>query len=243
MNLRFPQHVRPLAAGESFNFACHSGLQCFTNCCRDLELALTPYDVLRLKKKLGMDSADFLDRFVIIEQEDHEAFPRFYLTMIDDGRASCPFISGDGCQVYDSRPGACRTYPLGRAVSKTAAAGKEEFFVLLTEPHCRGFDTEQCFTAATWVRDQDLLLYNALNDEVLSLVQHSRIRQGAKLTDQQTELFITALYNLDAFRSLLQTSAEAADVPADDLFLLRFAVHWLTRKLFGESENRETLLS
>ncbi|MFH0789406.1 MAG: YkgJ family cysteine cluster protein, partial [Pseudomonadota bacterium] len=49
--------------GDSFSFACHPGVSCFTECCRDLNCVLTPYDLLRLKKSLGMTSSDLLDQF------------------------------------------------------------------------------------------------------------------------------------------------------------------------------------
>jgi hypothetical protein len=37
------------AAQETFRFACHKDLPCFTKCCNDLKLVLTPYDILRLQ--------------------------------------------------------------------------------------------------------------------------------------------------------------------------------------------------
>ncbi len=42
--------IRPVVQDETFRFACHSQLPCFTRCCADLKLVLTPYDILRLKK-------------------------------------------------------------------------------------------------------------------------------------------------------------------------------------------------
>jgi Fe-S-cluster containining protein len=245
MSQQLPQHVRPLAAGESFTFTCRPDVECFTNCCRDLELALTPYDVLRLKHKLRMTSADFLDRFVILEQDSHETFPRLYLTMVDDGKASCPFITENGCRVYDSRPGACRAYPLGRGVSLDDSGARGERYVLLTEPHCLGFDTTVHFTAKTWEQDQDLTAYNDLNDEILALLQHRLVKKGRRLSRAQTDLFILGLYNLDEFRNLLNSS-KVSSLPRPmteslagtsihaDTALLRFAVHWLINELFGK---------
>ena len=42
------QQILPTATDRPFTFACHPGVPCFTECCRELDLALTPYDVLRL---------------------------------------------------------------------------------------------------------------------------------------------------------------------------------------------------
>jgi Fe-S-cluster containining protein len=247
MGLQLPENVKRLAPGEKFRFACHAQVECFTDCCRDLELALTPYDVLRLKKALKMHSRAFLDRFVILEQEEQEPFPRLYLTMVDDGRASCPFVSPAGCTVYADRPGACRTYPLGRAVSRDISGRCTEFYVLLFEPHCRGHHsaTAADFTVATWTDDQGLAPYNSANDALLPLLQHEQVRQGRKLTPREKELFLMALYDLDTFRDFLQqtdssgpntlTPAEMEHLDADDTGLLYFAVRWLGCEIFGES--------
>ena len=121
-----------IGANEPFAFDCHKGVGCFTHCCRQLDLALTPYDVLRLKNALSMHSAQFLDNYVIIEREDGEVFPRFYLTMVDDGNASCVFVTKDGCSLYPDRPGACRVYPMGRASMRRPDGSIEDQYVLST---------------------------------------------------------------------------------------------------------------
>jgi Fe-S-cluster containining protein len=253
MDAQLPQYARKLHDGEAFSFRCHEDLPCFTSCCRDLELALTPYDVLRLKNALQMKSGDFLHRYVIIEKEEHETFPRFYLTMVDDGRASCPFITGTGCRAYNNRPGACRTYPLGRAVSVNPDGCKEEFHVLLTESHCRGFDASTQFTIDTWNTDQDLIHYNMVNDEVMSLLQHEGVKQGGRLSKEQVDMFTFSLYNLDEFRSVVRQKNFVSALPEamqtmlpdieDDTILLRFAVNWLKNEFFGDTNRCESLFS
>jgi Fe-S-cluster containining protein len=246
MDLQLPENVKRLAPGEKFKFACHAEVSCFTDCCRDLELALTPYDILRLKKALKMDSQAFLDRYVILEQEEKEPFPRLYLTMVDDGRASCPFVTQTGCTVYADRPGACRTYPLGRAVSRNMHGRCTELYVLLSESHCHGHHTATGagFTVATWTDDQGLAPYNAANDALLPLLQHEQVKLGRKLTHRERELFLMALYDLDTFRDFLQqidfsgptplTPAKLEYLAADDARLFYFAVGWLESELFGE---------
>ena len=48
---------------DTFSFHCHSGVSCFNQCCRNLNLFLYPYDVLRLKHRLDISSDQFLDTF------------------------------------------------------------------------------------------------------------------------------------------------------------------------------------
>lgn len=232
-----PQQVSRLAAGDEFRFGCHPGVACFTDCCRELELALTPYDVLRLKKALQLNSAEFLRQYVLLEQEDGDPFPHCYLAMVDDGRASCPFVSAAGCRVYQDRPGACRAYPVGRAASLSGCGGRREWHVLIREPHCHGFEAETLFSSATWTADQGLEPYNRYNDEWMALLQHPRIRQGALLGREQRELFLLALFNLDEFRLLLASrEVTPGSGTADDPGLLSFAVGWLIGEFFGKDE-------
>lgn len=236
-----PRNVERMEEGETFRFSCHPSVPCFTDCCRQLELALTPYDVLRLKKGCGLRSEEFLDRYVIMEQEEDETFPRFYLTMVDDGRASCVFVADSGCTVYQDRPGACRAYPLGRAAIRQADNSMEEFFVLLQEGHCQGFQEQQGQDAGSYSTEQGLPTYNRFNDAVAALLQHEQIRQGKRLSGGQIEHFILALYNLDRFRTLLLTgelpeTEEPDEATRDRLFddeeLLLYAIDWLQDILF-----------
>jgi hypothetical protein len=206
-----------------------------------LELALTPYDVLRLKKATGLTSGQLLDRYVIMEQDPGEPFPRFYLTMVDDGRASCVFVRDSGCSVYEHRPAACRAYPLGRAVILSETGIMAEHFVLLQEDHCRGFQEPVEQTALQYSRGQDLLTYNRFNDAVAAIYQHDSIRKGFIPTSKQIDLFILALYNIDSFREMLLSGkllSPASLTPADkihlmsDEALLLFAIDWLVIQLF-----------
>ena len=45
--------------GNRFRFRCHKEIPCFTECCAKLDLLLTPYDVLRIKNRLKIDSEEF----------------------------------------------------------------------------------------------------------------------------------------------------------------------------------------
>ena len=39
---------------STFRFSCHPGVACFNRCCADVNIFLTPYDVLRMKNRLGI---------------------------------------------------------------------------------------------------------------------------------------------------------------------------------------------
>ncbi len=242
MSLKLPDNFHTLGAADKFTFACHPQVPCYTQCCHQLELALTPYDVLRLKNKMAIQSGIFLENYVIIEWDEKEPFPLCYLTMIDDGQASCAFLSPQGCTVYDDRPGSCRTYPLGRGARQTPEGLIEELLVLIREPHCQGFNQSVSQTAKQYFKSQELAPYNHYNDKILGLLKHEKIQKGFRPNKQQLDLFILALYNLDMFRQeiaegriTLNNSLTAPKLKAlagDDEEMLNIGIEWLHHKLF-----------
>lgn len=240
---QLPNYVTRLARTETFAFSCHKEVKCFTDCCRMLELALTPYDVLRLRRATGLTSSQLLDSHIITEQDPGEPFPRFYLTMVDDGRASCVFVAEQGCTVYEHRPAACRAYPLGRGVMLGEEGTMEEHFVLMREDHCLGFQEPVPQNAMQYSVEQELLTYNSFNDAVAAIHQHGSIRKGLIPSASQIDLFILALYNIDTFRemaledrldSVTLTSTEKKHIMSDENLLL-FGIDWLGQQLFEPS--------
>ena len=244
MNNELPENFQPLASDEEFSFACHPGVPCFMECCRQLDLALTPYDVLRLKNRLNLHSGKFLEQYVIIEWEEGMIFPSCFLTMVDDGRASCVFVTDKGCSVYEDRPGACRAYPVGRGASRMGDGTVKEQFVLVKEPHCRGFHEDHEQTASDYFLDQGLRTYNRFNDLLMELLQHPRIHFGFRPTRPQLDQFILALYNPDTFRREMAEDGISMNRPlapmelkalaGDDEELLLLGVRWLMQEFFNE---------
>jgi len=238
------QAIIPIQAEEKFSFACHPGVPCFTECCRQLDLALTPYDVLRLKNKLGLHSGSFLEQYVIVGLEEGQIFPTCYLTMVDDGRASCVFVTSEGCSVYADRPSACRAYPVGRGMRLKPDGGEEELFVLVRESHCQGFHENKQHTPAGYFENQELNAYNQANDELLPLIQHEKIKAGFRPDRDQLDQYMLALYNLDMFRQEMAdgrvkmnrplTPLELQGMAGDDEELLRLGIRWLRQEYFGE---------
>lgn len=239
MNAELPGQLKPIDPAEPFHFLCHQRIACFTDCCRELELALTPYDVLRLRRATGIHSATLHDTCIIEEQDDHSPFPSFYLSMVDDGRASCVFVRPEGCSIYAHRPGACRAYPVGRGTAK-ADGRLQERFVLLQEPHCRGFQQNTLQTVQGYMKSQELEPYNRFNDLLVEITQHHKIKSGMRPNAGQIRLYRLALYDLDSFREgltngELNLSMELPPGLDDDEVLLSFALTWLKNELFGQS--------
>ncbi len=226
-DISLPQNVRKLGVKERFRFACHCGVPCFTDCCRQLDLALTPYDVLRLRQALGISCTEFLDRYTMVELTDDDIFPQVFLTMVDDGRASCPFVSEDGCSVYADRPGACRTYPVGRGAYMDDNDQPADFHVLLSEPHCRGLEDGPERSVADWNTDQDIAVYNEYNDLVMAIIHHKRIKEGFRPNEEQQQRYLNVLYNPDGSVCLTKSR------PVNSEELLKLAIRLLVDELPG----------
>ncbi len=231
-----------------FRFACHAGVACFTDCCRDLHLVLTPYDVARLRRSLGMDASEFLSRYTTTDEDPTWRVPIVKLRMEERAGRPCPFVTERGCRVYEDRPGACRAYPLGRAARRVPSAGPtpagiEEDFFLVREPHCLGFREGPEWTAESWMASQGLAPYNEMNDLWMAFLSRHRPGRERTLTPEQWRMFFMACYSLDRFRRFvfetrflrLYAVAEARreEIARSDEALLRFAFGWLAHALCG----------
>ena len=228
-----------------FKFGCHPEIACFTVCCAKLSLVLTPYDVLRLKNRLQLPSNIFLDRYTTSYVDEHYGAPVVKLKMNEDEQRQCPFVSREGCTVYEDRPGACRMYPVGRAASKIPGWDKAgEYYFLVKEAHCLGFNEQREWTVEEWIEDQGLAEYNTMNDLFLDITAGIPAKRLKSLSDKQLGMFHMACYNLDEFRKFLfsTTFLERFDLEpqlidrlrTDETELIRFSCRWLRFALFGE---------
>ncbi len=228
-----------------FVFACHPGVGCFNQCCRKLELWLTPYDCLRLKQRLKISSEELVDRYTEVEPgQNGWPMPRLRMRE-DDPEQTCPFLTPQGCGVYEDRPGACRTYPLGRAAKGGTSDGLlEEGFFLVREEHCQGFQEGKTWTPQEWTKDQGLETYNAVNDLFLPLITRQAADPDPQVIAKKMRMFFMACYNLEQFRSLVcgPRFRQLFDVPqlrlelaeTNDLELLKLAFDWLKFSIFAD---------
>jgi len=239
-----PDHNRQVIGDSPFHFRCHPGVSCYLLCCHKVELRLFPYDVLRLKNRLGLDSAAFLDQYSRVGQGAHPYFPAVLLNMQDKEGYPCPFLVEDGCAVYADRPSACRTYPLERAVEKTAERGRLKNHYFMTDhPYCKGHQEDHSYTVKQWEREQQLHEYNLLNDMWAEVDAFFATNpwQGEGQAGPRQRLAFMVCYNLDAFRSytrqhsLLRQYRLDRDrrrrIEGDDVELLKFGFDWLLHVL------------
>ena len=234
-----------LTKASHFKFACHPGVPCFNACCADVNIFLTPYDIIRLKQALGVTSTEFLSKYTISPFDKKLHYPIILLAMNDDEKRTCPFVGDKGCTVYADRPWACRMYPLGLASPMQGYDDlDEEFYFLLEEKVCKGHGESAEQTVGQWLESQGITGYDEMGEEFKEISMHPYFQKGKTLTPEKIEMFFTVCYNLDSFRafvfksSFLQkfevTPEIAEKIKTDDVELLRFGYRWLRFALFGE---------
>jgi len=72
------------------------------NCCRKVSPLLKSKDIERLAAFLGLSRTAFCEKYLVESEEDRG----FHFKTLP-----CPFLEGNLCTVYSSRPHDCRSYP------------------------------------------------------------------------------------------------------------------------------------
>ncbi len=182
------QELEPV---DKFNFACYPGIKCFNECCKNLNLALTPYDVLRMARGLKITTTEFLEKYTSRHVGMATGLPVVVLKMVN---GSCPFVTDKGCAIYAHRPTPCRLYPLARV-----RIGEEVQYYLLREDFCLGHAEKREWSPERWIEDQDAMEYNSMNDLFFELVS-AKNRSGRTLEEREIEEIYKACFDVDRFK-------------------------------------------
>ncbi len=238
INVGMVEPVR-LNLKSKFKFMCHKGIGCFTRCCGSTDILLTPYDVVRIKNRLGISSSEFLKQYTTIQIDENSKHPNVILKMGQEGQRRCPFVTEEGCTIYEDRPTNCRYYPLGQAIMRVQKENKivnEEFYFLIKDENCLGYSEDREWTVEEWRIDQGADIYDEMNKEWKE-IQLRRDPQGESMDETKQKLFYMASYDLDAFRKFLRATnvldffeidnRELEDIQTDEIALMRFAFKYL----------------
>jgi Fe-S-cluster containining protein len=234
-----------LKTGERFLFACNELVPCFNRCCSELTMPLAPYDVLRLRRNLDIDSDSFIKQFTTVQLYPDTGFPLPLLKMLDGPDALCPFVTPAGCSVYEDRSAACRAYPLGRGAKPGPDGTVSERFFLVREDHCHCFDAGRQWTAREWLAAQGLEPYNSSNDRYMRLMAQVKA-SGQPVSERMATMCLLAFFQLDRFKNFMESmglldKVEMAHerhmaVLEDEEARLNFAFDWIELVLFGSAE-------
>jgi uncharacterized protein len=222
---------------DTFHFKCHPGIDCFNSCCRDVTIFLHPLDVVRLRKALNITSQDFLEQHTHRVVAPVSGLPAVVLKMREDETKTCPFVTEQGCGVYENRPYSCRLYPLD------TEQGVEYTFIV-NSARCHGLTEQEEWTVERWRKEQGLYDYDDLDHEFKDVMCAHEQWEAPVEDSRMQSMFLMALYDPDRFREFVFKSTFLSKFHVDDdiiekirnedVALLYFAAQWLRFSLFGK---------
>lgn len=235
-----------LSNDDEFQFDCHPGISCFNACCRNIDISILPYDILRLKNRLGISSSKWVNSYTVPFAMDQHQLPGLKLAT-QEGNKACVFLSEEGCQVYEDRPTACRYYALGSmGIRREGNAHVEDVFFKVKEDHCKGHDEPKKQTVGEYRKSQGVEKYDEMNREWRDIILKKRSSGptvGAP-SERSLQLFDMCSYDIDTFEKFIKSDSftklfklneeTRKEVENDQEALLLFAARFLKQVLFGE---------
>ena len=236
-----------LNAKSKFRFRCYPGIACFTKCCSGIKIYLTPYDIFRLKNRLGLDYKNFLVQYTEPAVIEKSQLPIVAIRLKDDENRSCPFVTPEGCSVYSDRPLTCRYYPIGMGtMKKDDNKTGENFFIKIKEDHCLGHNENTEWTIDEWRADQESDLYDEMNSDWMAVVLKAKTLGFVDFSQKSLDLFFFVSTNLDLFKEFVLSGrfieAYGLDrgyvekLMTNELEFLKFSLKWLRFAMFGEGD-------
>ncbi|MBI5659270.1 MAG: YkgJ family cysteine cluster protein [Nitrosomonadales bacterium] len=233
--------------GKEIQFRCREGIACWNACCSNIDISLTPCDILRLKRHFGMGSGELLKQYTVPYEMEQGGIAGVKLRPVANGTA-CRFMKPEGCGVYADRPTACRYYPVALlSMRKQGEATDRDSYALVKEEHCLGHSEPRRITVDDYRKEQGLAEYDELARgwRQLILKRKSSGPSIGKPSRRSLELFFMACYDLDRFAAFVASEgfSDLYDVPADemqkilcdDTELMLFGFRFLKQVLYGEN--------
>ncbi|HEY5602718.1 MAG TPA: YkgJ family cysteine cluster protein [Gammaproteobacteria bacterium] len=245
----FKNPVKPVqyTLDDRIQFNCHKGIACFNKCCKSIEIQLTPYDILRLKKHFDLTSKEFVARYTMPFEMDAHSMPGLRLVH-KPGTTECVFLTEEGCSVYADRPTVCRYYALGNmGVRKKDGDKVEDVYFLVKEDHCLGHYEPKTQTVRDYLHEQGADQYDEFNKDWRDIIIKKRSSGPTigKPSERSMQLFDMCSYDIDNFREFIQSPSFQSifDLDEDttrtliekDGELLKFAMRFLKQVLYGET--------
>ena len=235
-----------LKLDHKIRFHCYKGISCFNACCRNIDITLTPHDIIRLKRRMNMTSSQWVGRYTIPFPMDSHGMPGLKLAT-KPGINECIFLEKKGCSVYQDRPVSCRYYALGNmGVKKQGKQSVDDIFFIVKEEHCKGHDEPRSLTVKEYLEEQEVAEYDQANYQWRDIVLKKRSAGPTvgKPTPRSLQLFDMCSYDIDNFRiffesdgfqdvfDIAQSERQSLLDNEDKLFL--FACRFLKQVLYGE---------
>ena len=249
-NLPFPgSPVVPQTfdGSKEIQFQCRKGIACWNACCSNIDISLTPYDILRLKRRFEIGSGEFLQKHTVPYEMEQGGIAGVKLRPVANGTA-CQFMTAEGCTVYEDRPTACRYYPVALlSMRRQDEYTDRDSYALVKEDHCLGHNEPRRIPIDDYRKEQGVVEYDKLARgwRQLILKKKSSGPSIGKPSRRSLELFFMVCYDLDRFRSFVVSEGfgelydlntkETIEILGDDTELMLFGFRFLKQVLYGEN--------
>jgi Fe-S-cluster containining protein len=144
-----------LQRDSAFSYQCNA----CSRCCHNKAIRVGSYEILRLARRLGMTTTEFIER--------HTEAGGTVLRMQDENNCACIFLNQQGCSVHTDRPLACRLYPLARWID---ADGHESFGHMTPHPKTEGIYGTSA-TLADYLDKQGVAPFFEMGDRYAAIYQ------------------------------------------------------------------------
>jgi len=242
-----PVLPKQLSGDAIIQFRCHKGIDCFNACCRNIDIMLTPYDIIRLKQRLDIRSTEFLRQYTEPFEFTKDSVAGVKLKPVEGGTA-CQFMTEAGCSVYEDRPTACSYYPVGLLSTRSQDENFDRAsYALVKEDHCHGHFEDRKLTIDAYRKEQGLEEYDEKGrlwrQQILKVKSAGPYIGKMSLTSRK--FFFMASYDLDRFREFIRSEGFATtyDVDADtmnrlltdDIALMEFGDRMIRQIMYAEN--------
>jgi len=235
-----------LEGDKVIQFQCRQGIDCWNACCSNIDISLTPVDILRLSRRLNISTTEFLMHYTFPYELEPNGIAGVKFKPVENGSA-CQFMRPEGCDVYTDRPTACRYYPVALlSMRRSDEYTDRNAYALVKEAHCHGHNEPRQLSIEEYRREQGIVEYDELARGWRQLVLKKK-SSGPVIgtpSKRSLQLWFMACYDLDRFRDFIASTAfnEAYDIPWDEMQkilstddeLMLFAFRFLRQTMFGE---------
>ena len=235
-----------LEGTTTIQFQCRKGIDCWNACCSNIDISLTPVDILRLSRRLDISTTEFLVQYTFPYELEPNGIAGVKFKPVENGSA-CQFMRPEGCDVYTDRPTACRYYPVALlSMRRSDEYTDRNAYALVKEAHCHGHNEPRQISIEDYRQEQGVVEYDELGRGWRQLVlkkKSSGPTIGAP-SKRSLQLWFMACYDLDRFRDFVASTAfnEVYDIPwnemqkilSTDTELMLFAFQFLRQTMFGE---------
>ena len=235
-----------LEGDKVIQFQCRQGIDCWNACCSNIDISLTPVDILRLSRRLNISTTEFLMHYTFPYELEPNGIAGVKFKPVENGSA-CQFMRPEGCDVYTDRPTACRYYPVALlSMRRSDEYTDRNAYALVKEAHCHGHNEPRQLSIEEYRREQGIVEYDELARGWRQLVLKKKSSGPVVGTPSKRslQLWFMACYDLDRFRDFIASTAfnEAYDIPWDEMQkilstddeLMLFAFRFLRQTMFGE---------